>query len=84
MEMRSSERIKVGPSLGNGPSPYTTSEAMECSQNGAYHDCTPNDPKSSWKSQVQIFTPKQWTEAADPSGSMREKLKEAEEEGIPV
>ena len=84
MEMRSSERIKVGPSLGKGPSPYTTSEAMECSQNGAYHDCTPNDPKSSWKSQVQIFTPKQWTEAADPSGSMREKLKEAEEEGIPV
>ena len=73
-----------GPALGKAPRPYTTTEAMECSQNGAYHDCTPNDPKSSWKSQVQIFTPKQWTEAADPSGSMREKLKEAEEEGIPV
>ena len=73
-----------GPAWGKAPRPYTTSEAMECSQNGAYHDGTPNDPKSSWKSQVQIFTPKQWTEAAYPSGSMREMLEEAEEEGIPV
>ena len=33
---------------------------------------------------MQIFTPNQWTEAADPSGSMREKLEEAEEEGNPI
>jgi hypothetical protein len=54
---------------------------MECSQNRAYYDCTPRDPKSTWKSQVQIFTHNHWKEAADPSGSMREKLEEAEEEG---
>jgi hypothetical protein len=57
---------------------------MECSQNGAYYDCTPSDPKSTWKSQVQLFTRNQLKEAADPSGSMREKLEEAEEEGNPV
>jgi hypothetical protein len=25
-------------------------------------------PKSSWKSQMQIFAPSQWTEGADPCG----------------
>jgi hypothetical protein len=33
---------------------------------------------------MQIFTPNQWTEAADPSSLIREKLKEAEVEGDPV
>jgi hypothetical protein len=35
---------------------------------------------SSWKSQMQIFAPNQWTEAADPCDWSRERLKEAEEE----
>lgn len=39
--------------------------------------------QSSWKSQMQMFTPNQWTEAADPCGWIREKLQEAEEEGKP-
>jgi hypothetical protein len=50
-------------------------EAMESSQKGAYHDCPPKGPTSSWKSQVQIFTPNQWTEAADPCGWIREGWK---------
>ena len=33
---------------------------------------------------MQMFIPKQWTEAFDPRGSIREKLEEAEEEGNPV
>jgi len=41
-------------------------------------------PTSSWKGQMQICAPNQWTEAADPSGWIREKLEEAEEEGNPV
>jgi hypothetical protein len=39
------------------------------------------DPASSWKSQLQIFAPNQWTEAADPCGWIRGKLEEAEGEG---
>jgi hypothetical protein len=33
---------------------------------------------------MQMFTPNQWTEATDPCGRIREKLKETEEEGNPV
>jgi len=33
---------------------------------------------------MQICAPNQWTEAADPSGLIRGKLEEAEEEGNPV
>jgi hypothetical protein len=33
---------------------------------------------------MQIFTPNQWTEAADPCGWIREKLEEAEEKNDPV
>ena len=40
-------------------------EAMESSQTGIYHECPPKDPPSSWKSQMQIFAPNQWTDAAD-------------------
>jgi hypothetical protein len=36
---------------------------MELSLEGAYHDCLPKDPTSR-KSQIQIFAPNQWTEAA--------------------
>ena len=42
------------------------------------------DSTSSWKSQMQIFTPKQWTEAADPCDWIREKLEEAEDDGAPI
>ena len=54
---------------------------MESSQKGTYHDHIQEDPRSSWKSQMQIFAPNQWTEAADPPGWIRERLEEAEEEG---
>jgi hypothetical protein len=30
---------------------------------------------------MQIYSPNQWTEAADPCGLVRGKLEEAEEEG---
>jgi hypothetical protein len=33
---------------------------------------------------MQILTPNQWTEARDPCGRIREKLKEAEDEGNPI
>jgi hypothetical protein len=33
---------------------------------------------------MQIFTPNQWTEAADPCGWIRRKLEEDEKEGNPV
>jgi hypothetical protein len=35
-------------------------------------------------SQMQIFAPNQWTEAADPCGWIREKLEKAEEKDNPV
>jgi hypothetical protein len=44
----------------------------------------PKDPTSCWKSQMQLFAPNQSTEAAEPCCWIREKLKEAEEEGDPV
>jgi hypothetical protein len=50
--------------MGEAPRPDTVTKAMECSQKRAYHDCPPKDPTSSSKSQMQIFTPNQWTEAA--------------------
>jgi hypothetical protein len=49
-------------SLRERRSSDTVTDAMMCLQTGAYHDC----PISSSKSQVQIFTPNQWTEADDP------------------
>ena len=44
------------PTQEEAPRPDTITEAMECTQKGAYHDCHLKDPKSSWKSQMQIFT----------------------------
>jgi hypothetical protein len=71
---------KWDPAQGKAPPrPDTINEVMECSQKGIYHDCPLKDPTISWKSQMQIFTPNQWTEAADPFGWIREKLEEAEE-----
>jgi hypothetical protein len=57
---------------------------MGCSQKGTYHDCPLKDPTSSWKSQMQIFAPNQWTETAEPCGWIGENLEEAEEEGNPI
>jgi hypothetical protein len=67
---------------GRVPRPNTISEAMEHSQNGTYHDCPLKDPTSSWKSQMQISAPNQWTEAANPCCWIR--LKEFEEKGDPI
>jgi hypothetical protein len=33
---------------------------------------------------MEIFVSNQWTEAADPCGSIRERLKEAEKESNPA
>jgi hypothetical protein len=57
---------------------------MECSQTGTYHDCPLQDPRSSWKSQMQVFAANQWKEAADPCGWIMEKLEEPEEVVSPV
>ena len=57
---------KWGPAQGEAPWPIT--EAMEYTQKGTQHDCTSEDPTSSSKSQMQIFAPNQWTEAADLCG----------------
>ena len=69
---------KWDPDQGEGPRPDTITEAMESSQKGTYHDCPLKYPTSSWKSQLQIFAPKQLTEAADTWDWIREKLEEAE------
>ena len=61
------------------PRSDTISEAIECTQKGTYHDCPLKHPKSSWENKMQIFTPNQWTEAADACGWIRERLEEAEE-----
>lgn len=53
---------------------------MGRSQKGTYHDFPLKDPTGSWKSQVQMFSPKQWTEAAEPCGWIRGKLEETEED----
>jgi hypothetical protein len=66
---------KWDPIQGEAPRPHTIIEAMECSQKGIYHDCPPKDPTSSWKSQMQIFAPNQWTEEADPCCWIREGWK---------
>jgi hypothetical protein len=50
------------------PRSDTISEAIECTQKGTYHDCPLKHPKSSWENKMQIFTPNQWTEAADACG----------------
>ena len=39
---------------------------------------------SSWLRQRQILTPNHWTEIRDSCGRIRERLKEAEEEGEPI
>jgi hypothetical protein len=57
---------------------------MECSQKGTYHDYPLENPTSSWKSQMKIFAPNQWTEDADPCGWIRESLEEPEDKGSPV
>jgi hypothetical protein len=51
---------------GEVPRFDTITGAMECSQKGTYHDWPLKDPTSCWKSQLQLFAPNQWTEAADP------------------
>jgi hypothetical protein len=63
---------KWDPAQGKVPRPDTITEAMEHSQKGIYHNCPPKNPTSSWKSQMQIFAPNQWTETADPCGWTRE------------
>jgi hypothetical protein len=80
---RPSNRPNWHPAQGDTPRPDSITEAMQCSHKGTYHDCPLKDPTSSWKSQMQIFAPNQWTEAIDPCSWIREKL-EAEEASYPV
>lgn len=55
-------------------------DTMMCSQKGAYRGCSLKGTKSSWKSQMQIFTPSQWKEAGGSCGWIRGRLKEPEED----
>jgi hypothetical protein len=59
-------RPKWDPAQGEVPRPDTITKAMGHSQKEIYRDCPTKDPRSSWKSQMQIVPPNQWTEAADP------------------
>jgi hypothetical protein len=68
------------PVQGEALRPDTITDATVCLQTGAYHDCS----TCSWKSQMQIFTLNQSTEASKPYGWIRQKLEETKEEGIPV
>jgi len=77
---RFSNRANWDPANGEAPRPDTITDAMVCSQKEAYHDCLPKDPTSIWKRQMQIFTPKQWTEAAEPCGWVRKNLEEDEKD----
>jgi hypothetical protein len=52
--------------------PDTITDDILCLQPGAYNDCPLRGPTSSWKSQMQIFIPNQWTKAADAWGWIRE------------
>jgi hypothetical protein len=64
--------------------PHRITEATVCSQKETYCDCPLRDPTSNWKSQMQLFSPNQWSKAGDPCGWIREKLEEAEEESDPI
>ena len=75
---------RCNPALGEVQRPDTITEAMEHSQKRTYHDRIPEDPRSSWKCQMQIFAPNLWTEAADLCGWIMEELDEVEEQGNPV
>ena len=68
----SSDRPKVGSSSRRGPKALYYYWGYGASQKETYYDCLPlKDPTSSWKSQIQIFAPNQWTEAADSCGWIR-------------
>jgi hypothetical protein len=45
------------PAQGDAPRPHTITDAMVCLQIWDYHDCLLKDPRSSYKSQMQIFAP---------------------------
>ena len=64
--------------------PDNITEAMGCSQKWTYHDCPLKDPTSSWKSQMKIFSPNQWTEAAESCCWINKRVKEAEDKGNSV
>jgi len=66
------------------PRPDTVTEAMECSQKRAYHNCSPKEPTNNWKSPMQIFKPNQSTEARESCDWIREKIEEAKEKFNPV
>jgi hypothetical protein len=69
-----SDKPKLGPMSRVG----SITSVMMCLQTDVQHGCPLRSPTSSWQWQMQIFRHNQWTEVCDPSGWIREKLKEVE------
>ena len=46
-----------GPAWGKAPRPYTTTEAMKCSQKGAYYDCTRMTQKATGRVRCRYLHP---------------------------
>jgi hypothetical protein len=79
---RSSDRPRVDPAQGEASRPDTITETIGSLQKGIYHDCPPKYPASSWKSQMQIFAPNQWTETTVPFCWIREGWKKLRRKAI--
>ena len=89
-ESAENKRQSNQPQSGHLYSPLPVEQAEETlwrkndpkDMHGDYHACPPIGPISTWKCQMQILTPNQWTEACDPYyGWIREMLEEVKEEG---
>jgi hypothetical protein len=69
---------------GEAPRPDTNPDTMVCLQTESLHGCPLKGTVSSWKGQMQIYTPNQWTYAGEPCDWTGERLEEVEEVDDPI